>query len=59
MQENHKLAIPKQKTDAEVALAIHYLDPEFNDKRTEEDAGTFLTWLTGTWAYICLYMRTL
>ena len=66
MHENHKLAIPEQKTDAEIALAIHYLDPEFNDERTGEDAATilricvtFLTWLTAALTYICLSMRTL
>jgi hypothetical protein len=66
MHENHKLAIPEQKTDAEIALAIHYLDPEFNDERTGEDAATilricvtFLTWLTDALMYICLSMRTL
>jgi hypothetical protein len=34
MHENHKLAIPEQKAEAEIALAIHYLDPELNDERT-------------------------
>ena len=66
MHESHKLAIPEPKTDAEIALAIHYLDPEFNDERTGKDAGTilgisvtFLSWLTGVLTYICLAMRTL
>ena len=66
MQANHKLEILEQKSDLEIALAIHYLDPEFNPKDNEEDDGTVLgivissvTWLTGTLTYICLYMRTL
>ena len=32
-----KIVILEQKTDAEIALAIHYLDPEFAAKGTEED----------------------
>jgi hypothetical protein len=66
MQANHKLEILEQKSDLEIALAIHYLDPEFNSQENGEDDGTVLgivissmTWLTGTLAYICLYMRTL
>jgi hypothetical protein len=66
MRANHKIAILEQKSDAEIALAIHYLDPEFNAEGTEEDDGTVLgivmssvTWLTGTLTYISLYMRTL
>ena len=56
----------EQKTDAEIALSIHCLDPEFAAKRTAEDTGTilgisvaFLTFLAGTLTYICLYVRTL
>jgi hypothetical protein len=66
MRANHKIAILEQKSDAEIALAIHYLDREFNAEGTEEDEGTVLgivtssvTWLTGTLTYISLYMRTL
>ena len=61
-----KIVILEQKRDAEIALAIHYLDPEFNAEATEEDNGTVLgivmssvTWLTSTLTYISLYMRTL
>ena len=66
MQANHKIEILEQKSDAEIALAIHYLDPEFNPQESGEDDGTVVgivirsvTWLTGTLTYICLYMRTL
>jgi hypothetical protein len=66
MRANHKIAILEQKNDAEIALAIHYLDPEFNAGGTEEDDSTVIgivistvTWLTGTLTYISLYMRTL
>jgi hypothetical protein len=62
----NKLAILEQKTDAEIALAIHYLDPESAAKRTAEGTGTilgisvtFLTFLAGALTYICLYVRTL
>lgn len=65
MQTNHALSIVEQKSDAEIALAIHYLDPEFNVEAEEED-GTVLrivmssvTWLTSTLTYISLYIRTL
>jgi hypothetical protein len=66
MQANHKLAILEQKSDAEIALAIHYLDPEFNAEGNGENDGTVLgivvgsvTWLTDALTYISLYMRTL
>ena len=66
MQANDKIETHEQKRDAEIALAIHYLDPEFNPKDNKEDNGTVfgivissVTWLTGTLTYICLYMRTL
>jgi hypothetical protein len=66
MQANHKIGILEQKSDAEIALAIHYLDPEFDPKENGEDDGTVrgsvissVTWLTGTLTYICLFMRTL
>jgi hypothetical protein len=66
MQANHKIEILEQKSDAEIALAIHYLDPEFDPKENGEDDGTVrgsvissVTWLTGTLTYICLFMRTL
>jgi hypothetical protein len=66
MQANHKIEILEQKSDAEIALAIHYLDPEFSPKENGEDDGTVLgivvnsmIWLTGTLTYIGLYMRTL
>jgi hypothetical protein len=66
MQANHKIEILEKKSDAEIALAIHYLDPEFDSKENGEDDGTVrwsvissVTWLTGTLTYICLYMRTL
>ena len=52
--EMNKLAILEQKTDAEIALAIHYLDPEFAVKRAVGDTATilgisvtFLTFLAG------------
>ena len=66
MQANHKIEILEQKRDAEIALAIHYLDPEFDPKENGEDDGTVrgsvissVTWLIGTLTYICLYMRIL
>jgi hypothetical protein len=66
MQTNHTLAILEQKSDAEIALAIHYLDPGFSAEAREEEDGTVLgivmssvTWLTGTLTYLSLYMRTL
>jgi len=66
MRANHKMTILEQKSDAEIALAIHYLDPEFNAEATEEDNGTVLgivmssvTWLTSTLTHISLYIRTL
>jgi hypothetical protein len=66
MQTNHKLEILELTSNAEIALAIHYLDPEFNSKENGEDDGSVLgtvissvTWLTGTLTHICLYMRTL
>ena len=66
MQANHGIKILEQKSDAEIALAIHYLDPEFDPRENGEDDGTILgivissvTWLTGTLTHICLYMRTL
>ena len=62
----NKLAILEQKTDIEIALAIHYLDPEFAAKRSAEDTGTilgisvaFLALLAGALTYICFYVRTL
>ena len=55
-----------QETDAEIALAIHYLDPEFNTEWTRENDGAVLgilmrstTWLTEALTRISLYMRTL
>jgi hypothetical protein len=66
MQANHKIETLQQKSDAEIALAIHYLDPEFDPKESREDDGTVrgsvlssVTWVTGTLTYICLYMRAL
>ena len=66
MQTNHTLAILEQKSDAEIAFAIHYLDPEFSAEAREEEDGTVLgivmssvTWLTGTLTYLSLYTRTL
>lgn len=66
MHANHELEILEKKSDAEIALAIHYLDPEFNPEGNGEDDGTVLgivissaTWLTGTLTHICLYMRAL
>ena len=62
----NKLAMLEQKTDAEIALAIHYLDPEFAAKPTAEDTSTiigisvtFLTLLAGALTYIYLYVRML
>jgi len=40
MQTNHTLAILEQKSDAEIALAIHYLDPEFSAEAREEEDGS-------------------
>jgi hypothetical protein len=66
MQTIRQIEIREQKSDAEIALAIHYLDPEFGPKENGEDDGTVLgvvislvTWLTDTLTHICLYMRTL
>ena len=66
MQTNHTPEILEQKNDAEIALAIHYLDPEFNHEENGENDGTVLgivissvTWLAGTLTHICLYMRAL
>ena len=66
MQANHKIETLERKSDAEIALAIHYLDPEFGPTDNGEDDGTVfgivissVTWLAGTLTYICLYMRTL
>jgi hypothetical protein len=66
MQTNHNIEIREQKSDAEIALAIHYLDPEFNPEESEEADDTVLgiavssvTWLTGALTYICLYIRAL
>jgi hypothetical protein len=65
MQANSRIGTLEQTSDAEIALAIHYLDPEFSPGENEEDDGTVLgivissvTWLTGTLNLICLYMRT-
>jgi len=62
----NKLAILEQRTDAEIALAIHYLDPECAAKRAAQDNGTilgisvtFLAFLAGALTYICLYVRKL
>ena len=62
----NKLTILEQKTDAEIAVAIHYLDPGLAAERTPEDTATilgisvtFLTFLAGALTYICLYVRTL
>lgn len=66
MQTNHTPEILEQKSDAKIALAIHYLDPEFNREENGENDGTVLgivisavTWLTGTLTHISLYMRAL
>jgi hypothetical protein len=67
MQENHELMeLSKHVTDAEITLAIRYLDPDVCAGKTGEDTGTvvgigitLVTALTGALAYICLYMRTL
>lgn len=66
MQANHTLAILEQKSDAEIALAIHYLDPEFDAKGNGEDDGAVLgtvissvTWLTSALTFASLYIRTL
>jgi hypothetical protein len=66
MQTSHRIAILEQKSAAEIALAIHYLDPEYNAEGTDEGDGTVLgivmssvAWLTGTLTYISLYIRTL
>jgi hypothetical protein len=42
MQKNHVLASPEHETDVEIALAIHYLDPEFNAEATGEIDGAVL-----------------
>jgi hypothetical protein len=66
MQANHKLEILEQKSDAEVALAIHHLDPEFDPEVDGQNDGAVfgivissVTWLTRTLTHICLYMRAL
>jgi hypothetical protein len=66
MQANRTIENLEQERDAEIALAIHYLDPEFNPGGNGENDGAVLgivmssvTWLTGTLAHICLYMRAL
>ena len=66
MQTHHTSEIVEQKSDAEIALAIHYLDPEFDPGGNGDDDGSVLgivmssvTWLTGTLTHICLYVRTL
>ena len=66
MQANHKLEILERRSDAEIALAIHYLDPEFHPEASGEDDGSVLgivigsaTWLSSTLTNICLYMRAL
>ena len=63
MQKKHELASLEEKTDAEIALTIHYLDPEFNAGGTGKDDGNILVrsvrWLTEALTRICLYMKTL
>jgi hypothetical protein len=66
MKTNHKLEILEHKSDAGIALAIHYLDSKFNLAESGEDDGTVcgsvissVAWITRTLTYICLYMRTL
>lgn len=66
MQANDTLEILERKSDAEIAVAVHYLDPEFHPEGSGEDDGGVLgivissvTWLTGALTYICLYIRAL
>ena len=66
MQANRTLETLEPKSDADIALAIHYLDPEFHPEGNKEDDGAVLqfvvssaTWLTGTLTHICLYIRAL
>jgi hypothetical protein len=67
MQENRELMeLNEHLTDAKVALAIRYLDPDLRAERTGKDASTLvgifitlLTGLTGAIAYICHYIWNL
>jgi hypothetical protein len=66
MQKDDTRASLVRDTDTEIALAIHYLDPEFNTEWKEENDGTVLgvlmrslTSLTDALTRISLYMRTL
>lgn len=50
-------------TDEEIASIISYLDPNAGDKRTDDEANTFLVicigliLIVGVLAYIWLYLR--
>jgi tetrahydromethanopterin S-methyltransferase subunit G len=65
MQENNELMeFNRHLTDAEIAWAIRYLDPDLCAQRAGKDAGRLvgiciilITGLTGALSYICLYMR--
>ena len=67
MQENRELTgLNEHLTDAEIALAIRYLDPDVCVQGTGEDAGTLIgiciTLLTvsiSAITYISLYLRNL
>jgi hypothetical protein len=65
MQTNQKLTILEQKTDAEIALAIHSLDPDFDAERNRDTTALFSGFpsapdpATGALTSICLDMRTL
>jgi hypothetical protein len=54
-------------TDAEITMAIHYLDPDASVERTEDHCDrdtilgmdlSFVIALAGVLAYLWLYMRT-
>jgi hypothetical protein len=62
MQKNREPAAPEHMTDAEIMLAIRYLDPDLTAHRTAVEGGTILgicitllTMLPGAMSYICPY----
>jgi hypothetical protein len=67
MQENRELMeLNKHLTDAEIMLAIHYLDPDPGTKKTRANAGRgasiyipLFTALAAALAYIGFYVWTL
>lgn len=67
MRENHEMMeLTEHLTDAEIELAIRYLDPDLCTDKTGEETGmavgisfTLAAALTGALTYIGLYVRTL